>query len=78
MRWKSRALALHFSTILTRMYLGSEAEADKRGAEIVFLVDSVAFCITLVRLETAKSMSSGVFNFMFKLISVLTNSQNLE
>jgi len=65
------ALALRFSTIFIRMYSGSESDVD--GAEKVFVDDQASFCITLVRLLTAKSLSSGVFNFMFSFISALTN-----
>lgn len=58
------------------MYSGNES--GEEGAGITFLAGQVTFCIILVRLETAKSMSSNVFNFMLKLFFVLTNSRHLE
>ena len=71
MRWY-RALALLFSTILLRIYSGSELAEG--GAGIVFVADHAAVCIMLERLRTARSMSLGDFNFVFSLIFELTSS----
>jgi len=58
------------------MYTGNGF--DEGGAGIVFVVDQTAVCITLVRLWIAKSMSPGVFSYMFKFISLSNSSINLE
>jgi len=67
-----RALALLFSTILLRIYSGSELAEG--GAGIVFVADHAAVFIMLVRLRTARSISSGDFSFVFSLIFVLISS----